>query len=203
MPCSTDPPRTTVAFVTEHAVIRPMDESDPDTISAAFIALGWHKPRTLYQRYLAEQDRGHRLAFVAEWRGEFAGYVTLLWVSNYRPFAERQVPEISDLNVLPACRRQGIGNALLDRAESAASTRSEVVALGVGLSADYGAAQRIYARRGYLPDGRGVMYNNQPVEPGTTIRIDDDAALRFTRLLRAPSYCDAISGFQDRIRLLC
>jgi len=172
-----------VAFVTEHAVIRPMDESDPDTISAAFITLGWHKPRTLYQRYLAEQDRGHRLAFVAEWRGEFAGYVTLLWVSNYRPFAERQVPEISDLNVLPACRRQGIGNALLDRAESAASSRSNVVGLGVGLSSDYGAAQRVYVRRGYLPDGRGVMYNNQPVEPGATIRIDDDAALMLTRLV--------------------
>jgi len=176
-----------VAFVTMPAVIRTMDQSDPETISAAFVAIGWHKPRTLFERYLAEQERGHRLAFVAEWRGEFAGYVTLLWVSDYPPFADRQVPEISDLNVLPALRRQGIGNALLDRAESAASIRSTVVGLGVGLSSDYGAAQRIYARRGYLPDGRGVMYNNQPVEPGATICIDDDATLRFTRLLRAPS----------------
>ena len=176
-----------MAFVTVPTVIRTMDQSDPETISAAFVAIGWHKPRTLFERYLAEQERGHRLAFVAEWRGKFAGYVTLLWVSDYPPFADRQVPEISDLNVLPALRRQGIGNALLDRAESAATTRSTVVGLGVGLSSDYGAAQRIYARRGYLPDGRGVMYNNQPVEPGATICIDDDATLRFTRLLRAPS----------------
>ena len=176
-----------MAFVTVPAVIRTMDQSDPETISAAFIALGWHKPRTLIQRYLAEQERGHRLAFVAEWGGELAGYVTLQWVSDYRPFAERQIPEISDLNVLPAHRRQGIGNALLDRAESAASTRSTVVGLGVGLSSDYGAAQRIYARRGYLPDGRGVMYNNQPVELGATICIDDDACLMVSRLLRAPS----------------
>jgi ribosomal protein S18 acetylase RimI-like enzyme len=158
-----------------------MDESDPEPISAAFTALGWDKPRTLFQGYLAEQERGQRLAFVAEWRGEFAGYVTVLWISDYRPFAERQVPEISDLNVLPAYRRQGIGNALLDRAESAASTRSNVVGLGVGLYSDYGAAQRIYVRRGYLPDGRGIMYNNQQVEPGATIRIDDDATLMFTR----------------------
>ena len=176
-----------MAFVTVPTVIRAMDLSDPETISAAFIALGWHKPRSLFERYLADQERGHRLAFVAEWRGEFAGYVTLLWVSDYPPFADRQVPEISDLNVLPAVRRRGIGNALLDRAESAASTRSTVVGLGVGLSSDYGAAQRIYARRGYLPDGRGVMYNNRPVEPGATICIDDDATLRFTRLLRASS----------------
>jgi ribosomal protein S18 acetylase RimI-like enzyme len=171
-----------VAFVTVQAVIRAMAESDPETISAAFTALGWHKPTALFQRYLAEQERGHRLAFVAEWRGEFAGYVTLVWVSDYSPFAERHIPEISDLNVLPDHRRQGIGNALLDRAESAAATRSNVVGLGVGLSCDYGAAQRIYVRRGYLPDGRGVIYNNQPVEAGATIRIDDDATLMFTRL---------------------
>jgi len=119
--------------VTVQPVIRAMDESDPETISAAFTALGWHKPLTLFQRYLAEQEGGQRLAFVAEWRGDFAGYVTLEWVSDYGPFAQRHVPEISDLNVLPAHRRKGIGNALLDRAESAASTRSNVVGLGVGL----------------------------------------------------------------------
>jgi len=172
-----------VALVISQPVIRLMDESDPETVSSAFTALGWHKPTTLYRRYLAEQEQGRLLAFLAEWRGEFAGYVTLVWVSDYRPFAERRIPEISDLNVLPAYRRQGIGNALLDRAESAASARSKVVGLGVGLYSDYGAAQRIYVRRGYLPDGRGIMYRNQPVAPGATIRIDDEAALMLTRLV--------------------
>ncbi len=179
----TRPGEEMVTFMTLQPVIRMMDESDPETISVAFAALGWHKPPALYQRYLAEQEEGRRLAFVAEWRGGFGGYVTLLWVSAYSPFAERRVPEISDLNVLPAHRRQGIGNALLDCAESAASARSNVVGLGVGLYSDYGAAQRIYVRRGYLPDGRGIMYGNQPVEPGATIRIDDEATLMFTRLV--------------------
>jgi GNAT superfamily N-acetyltransferase len=168
-------------LVRSQPVIRMMDESDPGTISAAFTAIGWDKPPTLFQRYLAEQEEGRRLAFSAEWDGEFAGYVTLVWVSDYGPFAKRQIPEIADFNVLPLYRRQGIGNALLDRAESAASARSPVVGLGVGLYSDYGAAQRIYVRRGYLPDGRGIMYRNQPVEPWATIRIDDDAALMLTR----------------------
>jgi GNAT superfamily N-acetyltransferase len=164
-------------------VMRAMGESDPAMMSAAFAAIGWrkNKPLALFQRYLADQEEGRRLAFIAEWHGEFAGYVTLLWTSDYGPFAERQVPEIADLNVLPPHRRQGIGNALLGRAESAASARSNVVGLGVGLYPDYGAAQRIYVRRGYLPDGRGMMYRNQPVEPGAVIRIDDDATLMFTR----------------------
>lgn len=182
MPCPPGPVKRTVALVTSQPVIRTMNESDPEVISAAFTAIGWHKPPALFQRYLAEQEDGRRLAFVAERRGEFAGYVTLVWASDYRPFAERQVPEICDLNVLPPHRRQGIGNALLDRAESAASARSKVVGIGVGLYSDYGAAQRIYVRRGYLPDGRGIMYRNQPVEPGAVIRIDDEAALMLTRL---------------------
>jgi GNAT superfamily N-acetyltransferase len=179
----TRPGKEDGGLVSLEPVIRMMDESDPETISAAFTAIGWHKPPTLYQRYLAEQEEGRRLAFSAEWRGEFAGYVTLLWISDYSPFAERQIPEVCDLNVLPLHRRRGVGNALLDRAESAASARSRVVGLGVGLYADYGAAQRIYVRRGYLPDGRGIMYRNQPVEPGATIRIDDDATLMLTRLI--------------------
>jgi GNAT superfamily N-acetyltransferase len=100
----------------------------------------------------------------APWHGEFAGYVTLLWVSDYGPFAKRQIPEISDLNVLPPHRRQGIGNALLDRAESAASARSKVVGLGVGLYSDYGAAKDLRAAR--LPPRRPGHHVPQPA--GTT-----------------------------------
>jgi GNAT superfamily N-acetyltransferase len=170
--------------VTSQPLIRAMGESDPAVISAAFCAIGWDKPPALYEHYLAQQEAGLRLAWVAEWHGEFAGYVTLLWTSAYGPFADRQIPEVADLAVLPPDRRQGIGNALLDRAESAASARSAVVGIGVGLYRDYGAAQRIYPRRGYLPDGRGIMYRNQPVEPGAAVRIDDDAVLFLTRPLR-------------------
>lgn len=163
-------------------LVRAMGDSDPPVISAAFTALGWNgKSVAMYEHYLAQQARGLRLAWVAQWDGEFAGYVTLLWTSPYRPFADRQIPEISDLNVLPRFRRRGIGNALLDRAEATAAERSPVVGLGVGLYADYGAAQRLYARRGYLPDGRGIMVRNQPVEPGAVVRIDDDATLILTR----------------------
>jgi GNAT superfamily N-acetyltransferase len=62
--------------------------------------------------------------------------MTLLWTSAYSPFADRQLPEVADLAVLPQHRRQCIGKALLDRAESAASTRSMVVGTGVGLYVD-------------------------------------------------------------------
>jgi GNAT superfamily N-acetyltransferase len=163
--------------------LRTMDQSDPEPLSAAFARLGWDKPADLFRLYVAQQGEGRRACVVAEWAGERAGYVTLLWVSEYEPFAQRRIPEVVDLNVLPAYRRRGIGTALLDRVESVAAARSPVVGLGVGLYADYGAAQRIYARRGYVPDGRGLMYRNRPVRPGATVRIDDDAVLMLTRAL--------------------
>jgi len=143
--------------VTSQPLIRAMDDSDPEAISAAFTAIGWDKPPALYQHYLAQQEEGRRLAWVAEWHGELAGYVTLLWTSAYSPFADRQVPEVADLAVLPRHRRQGIGNALLDRAESAASARSTVVGIGVGLYSDYGAATPITALRNGSMRGAGTF----------------------------------------------
>jgi GNAT superfamily N-acetyltransferase len=165
-------------------VIRRLCEGDARVIAGAFALLGWSKTVEQYERYLAEQDAGSRVCYVAEYLGQFAGYCTLLWDSSYEPFRQAGVPEVNDLNVLPDFRNQGIGNALLDAIESTAGDRSGIIGLGVGLYGDYGAAQRIYVRRGYLPDGRGVMYASKRVTPGDTIRIDDDALLMFTRTLR-------------------
>lgn len=164
-------------------VIRPLTPADPAALHAAFQELGWDKPVALFERYLAEHAAQVRHCVLAEVDGALAGYVTLAWTSDYPPFAQQGIPEISDLNVLPRHRRAGVAATLLDHIENVAARRSSVVGLGVGLYADYGAAQRIYVRRGYLPDGRGVMYANQPVAPGEMLTLDDDATLMFTRRL--------------------
>jgi hypothetical protein len=36
--------------------------------------------------------------------------------------------------------------------------RSGVVGIGVGLHPSYNAAQRLYVKRGYIPDARGITY---------------------------------------------
>ena len=59
------------------ATIRRMQRDDAEIISSAFSAIGWNKPISLYQRYLAEQDDGTRIGYVATVAGQFAGYVTL------------------------------------------------------------------------------------------------------------------------------
>ena len=41
----------------------------------------------------------------------------------------------------------------------------------------YGAAQRLYSKRGYLPDGSGVWYRDAPMEPYGPCAADDDLVL--------------------------
>lgn len=162
--------------------IRAMVDEDPAVMGAAFARLGWGKTVAGFERYLAMQRSEERDVFVATVDGEFAGYVTLTWDPPYDH--GDGIPEIQDLNVLPAYRRRGIGNALMDAAETRAAERGDVVGIGVGLYVDYGSAQRMYVRRGYLPDGRGLMYDWKPVPPGESVRLDDDATLMFTKTLK-------------------
>ncbi|HUY75575.1 MAG TPA: GNAT family N-acetyltransferase [Ktedonobacterales bacterium] len=154
---------------------------DISTIAAAFATLGWRKPASQYEGYLTEQQCGERVVLVAWQADEFAGYVTIVWDSDYPPFREAGVPEIADFNVLPHLRRHGIGSRLLDEAERRITERSAIAGIGVGLDADYGTAQRLYVKRGYVPDGRGITSHGRRVAWGETIVVDDDAVLYFTK----------------------
>jgi GNAT superfamily N-acetyltransferase len=155
--------------------------SDIVEIAGAFAALGWNKPAAQYERYLEQQAAGEREIFVARWAALFAGYVTVSWHSDYPPFAARNIPEIQDFNVLPPLRRRRIGTALMDLAERRVLERSRVIGIGVGLHRDYGAAQRLYVLRGYVPDGLGITTHGRRAEWGDTAKVDDDLVLWLTR----------------------
>jgi len=164
--------------------IRLLEEKDVQTIPSAFTAAGWgggHGSPSLYERYLAEQEKGERLVLVAHFDGEFAGYGTIRWQSDYPPFAEKGIPEINDLDVLPRFRRRGIATRIMDEAEKRVFKRSPVVGIGFGMYAGYGPAQRMYILRGYVPDGLGLFYKDKPVIPGKEVLVDDDLALYLTK----------------------
>jgi GNAT superfamily N-acetyltransferase len=169
--------------------IRPLGPEDLEVVPRAFAAVNWPgKPAAMYRDYLRQQESGLRQVLVATLEHTFAGYVTVCPTSGYPPFREDGIPEIQDLNVLPGARRRGVGSALMDAAEADIVTRSPVAGIGVGLYAAYGAAQRLYARRGYVPDGRGVVCRDVPVAPGATVVVDDDLVLMMTRRLPGGSW---------------
>ena len=126
---------------------------------------------------------GARHVIVAREQGRFAGYVTILWRSVYEPFADAGIPEVNDFNVLPDLRRRRIGSALMDEAERMIAARAQTVGIGVGLEPGYGAAQRLYVRRGYVPDGRGITAHGRRLKWGDEAKIDDDLVLWLTKAL--------------------
>ena len=142
--------------------IRKMQESDIQELSRGFISQGWPSREEILTRYFKEQESGEREVLVAEVKGASAGYITILPSAKHGPFAEIY-PELSDFNVFEPFQNQGIGNLLLEEAEKRVRLISDKVTLGVGLHSGYGPAQRLYIKRGYIPDGTGVWYqNHQP-----------------------------------------
>ena len=173
---------------TSDVFIRLLIIEDIVAIPEAFNQIGWNKPASLFEEYLKEQAAGERIVWVAYVQDEFAGYLTLKWQSQYPPFKEQNIPEVMDLNVLPVYRKMGIGSLLLDTAEKEAATKSQIIGIGVGLYAGedggYGAAQKLYVKRGYIPDGNGITYNYQPTIPGNSYPLNDDLVLWFTKKLK-------------------
>lgn len=85
--------------------------------------------------------------------------------------------------MLEKYRKRGIGSKLMDVAEQIASEYSDTVCLGVGLHAGYGSAQRMYVKRGYIPDGTGVWYQDAVCGQNADCRNDDDLVLYFSKKL--------------------
>jgi ribosomal protein S18 acetylase RimI-like enzyme len=161
--------------------IRLFKTEDIEIITSSFAEIDWDSRALTLERYLAEQDKGDRAVLVAYSDSSFAGYVTIMWKSKYPPFAEQGIPEINDLIILPAFRRHGIASALMDEAEKRISEKSRVAGIGVGMFQDYGAAQRMYILRGYIPDALGLFYKGQHVKLDQEIRVDDELVLYLTK----------------------
>lgn len=169
---------------TEEPTIRLLESNDIPEIAHAFEQIGWNKPASQYERYLSQQESGVRDVYVAFVEGEFAGYLTICWESSYQPFFIKSIPEIVDFNVLPKFRRMGIGTQLMNRAEREIAKVSSVAGIGVGMTSDYGAAQKLYVLRGYIPDGLGLHWRDHHVHSHEDIVVDDNLALYLTKELQ-------------------
>ena len=168
----------------EILLLRKLRESDCKLISKAFSDQGWNKPEAQYRKYFEFQQAGIRDVIIAEFNGDFAGYLTILWQSPYPSFKMQNIPEVVDFNVLEKYQRLGIGTALMDEAEQRIRKVSKIAGIGVGMTKDYGKAQILYIKRNYVPDGNGLIKKLKPVGFDDEITIDDDLVLYLTKELR-------------------
>lgn len=143
--------------------VRKMENRDVPLISQMFVEQGWSPRDLVLKNYIKEQKEGIRIALVAEIEERIVGYVTLIELAQNGPFIN-VYPEIADFNVFEKYRKKGIGNVLLDEIEKEAKKNYKVITLGVGIHKEYGPAQRIYIKRGYIPDGTGAWYNDKNID---------------------------------------
>lgn len=158
-----------------------MKKEDIINLKEGFENQGWHRSTQLFEGYFLDQKQKDRIVIVAEYEGFVAGYVTLLEHAKNGPFSEKGYPEISDFNVFIKYQNKGIGNKLLNKCEKLACSFSELITLGVGLHEGYGPAQRLYIKRGYIPDGSGVWYKNKPLAMNAFCKNDDDLVLYLSK----------------------
>ena len=163
--------------------IRKMLESDITELSTEFEKQGWHKSTKQYQKYYNEQENGTRKLFVAEICGNAVGYATLLPHDISGPFKDKMIPVITDFNVLKKYQRNGVGTAIMDAIENYVKQYSSTICLSVGLHYGYGAAQRMYIKRGYIPDGSGVWFRGKRLEQYEPCINNDELVLYFSKQL--------------------
>lgn len=173
-----------IYYKDEEVVIRNMEESDAPIFVDEYTAQGWHDDVEGYLTRLRDQAEGICFALTAVYQGHPAGSLYLYLTAKEGPFKGKGYPEIVDFNVLKKYQRKGIGNRLMDVAEQIAGQHADTVCLGVGLCREYGSAQRMYVKRGYIPDGSGVWYQDkQCVQYETVCTVDDDLVLFLSKKL--------------------
>lgn len=158
--------------------IRDMVETDPQIITQEEHLQGWAEQKVeKYTQRLKDVAEGKCVALVAEYKGNVAGYFNVYPNTMCGLYGGKGYPELIDLGVLKKYRKHGIGNILMQVAEDVARQYADTAIIGVGLHRDYGAAQRMYIKRGFIPDGTGVWWHNKPLEPYADFKNDDEAAI--------------------------
>ena len=175
----------------ENLTVRDMDPADLLPLCEEERAQGWVNASTQKnEARLRDRDAGKCVTMTALWQDRPAGYISVYWNPETGPFAGMGIPEIVDFNVIARLRRRGIGARMMDAAEALAATCCDRVCIGVGLHSGYGSAQRMYVRRGYMPDGSGVWYRDQNLPEGAPCMNDDDLVLYLSKSLGGDRHDD-------------
>lgn len=156
--------------------VRPMRYDD---ILAVCIADGDESEgnATYLRRQLENQEKQECTALLALYGGSAAGYVFLYYRCRWGGLGGRNIPGIVDLVVFEKYRRRKIATALMDAAENIAGKYGSKIYLDVCLNGDYGPAQRLYINRGYVPDGKGVYYEQKVCAKDAVCKNDDELTL--------------------------
>lgn len=141
-------------------LIRLLREEDGSQLVLEEQAQGWGTTTEKFETRLRGFADGKCIPLCAELDGKPVGYVNL-YTEPSGPFSGTNWPYIVDFAVLECVRGRG-----------------------VGLHSGYGAAQRMYVLRGYVPDGSGVWYEGHVLEQYVPCVNDDELVLYLSKKLK-------------------
>ena len=164
--------------------IRALRQEDIPALVREEMAQGWGDSTKKLTMRLEHEADGKCITLCALVCGEPAGYIFVYPDAKDGAFGGKGLPEIVDFAVAEKYRRQGVGSKLMDAAEQIAARYADTVYLGVGLHSGYGSAQRMYVKRGYIPDGSGVWYQDGVCPQYAPCANDDGLILYLSKRLR-------------------
>lgn len=167
-----------------HIDIRQASEDDLSALSTIGAVLQPVKTKSYFRRCFQEQENNKREVFIARLNGTDVGYVMLNRQPKYSLYNKLSIPEIQDLNVIRDARQKGAATALIRHCEDMARQEGYTdIGISVGLHASFGAAQRLYVKLGYIPDGYGITYDRKTVAAGEFHAVDDNLCLMMVKAL--------------------
>ena len=142
------------------------------------------KDAEYYARNFDFVEEGSRIALLATYEGQDAGYCFLNWDPKYAFFRKMDIPEIQDLSIIPEFRRLGIATEMIMLCENFARQKKRThIGLGVSVGDRFGPAQILYTKLGYFPDGNGVTYDRGHVAMGSMKPVDDQLCMMMLKAL--------------------
>ncbi|HZO89089.1 MAG TPA: GNAT family N-acetyltransferase [Chthonomonadaceae bacterium] len=141
--------------------------------------------RAEVERHFEGHAEGNSSTLLGYDNGELVGILTIRWDCRYPPFRAVGIPFIHYIEIKWERRGQGLGNQLMEYAERFAAQRVGRIGICVGIFDAYGPAQRLYIKRGFVPDGRGVCQGHRPLHEGETVVVDHDLLLWLVKDLSA------------------
>jgi GNAT superfamily N-acetyltransferase len=165
-------------MTTEFEVRRVAKEELPTIVD--WFATSYYDNRDDAEAHFADHFEGQGATLIGWCGQEIAGYITVALKAR-----SKDMPCIANFVVFEPYRRRGLGNRLMDIAERYLAQAADQVALWVPITERYGPAQRLYAKRGYVPDGCGVLKGGVPVQEGEMHRIDEDLLFCLIKDLKA------------------
>jgi len=153
------------------------DDELPSLID--WFSTNYYDNREAAELHFAEHIDGQGATLLATHGDEIAGYVTvgISWL--------KKIPLIADFAVMEPYQRHGLGSRLLDLAEIYIKENlGDQVVLWVPIVSAFGPAQRLYVKRGYVPDGNGVVKEGVSVKEGEVHTFDHSLHLCLVKDLK-------------------